>query len=57
MKMRESLVRFRSLVHMYINRKQYIKVHVQNLEPQTNDQNKDIRFVPIILLLVQTVCR
>lgn len=25
-KMRESLVRFRSLVHMYVNRKQYIKV-------------------------------
>lgn len=26
-KMRESLVRFRSLVHMYVNRKRYIKVH------------------------------
>lgn len=26
-KMRESLVRFRSLIHMYVNRKQYIKVH------------------------------
>lgn len=25
-KMRESLVRFRSLVHMYVNRKRYIKV-------------------------------
>lgn len=25
-KMRASLVRFRSLVHMYVNRKQYIKV-------------------------------
>lgn len=27
-KMRESLVRFRSLVHMYVSRKRYIKVHV-----------------------------
>lgn len=31
-KMRENLVRFRSLVHMYVNRKQYIKVQEDLLQ-------------------------